>query len=205
MPFEYEQKLVAYIDILGFSNFIKNANKDPYFDRKREYFYALTEIVEEVIKEAPDIWDEFKKLGFKIEYFHFSDTIIISFSWDNHYDIEQKYFIFSRFLEYLGTLQSLFLPIGLLTRGGIAAGNLYHKNNKMDGDALIDAYLLEKELSIYPRIIIDEDLFLQVIQAPPELKNKLPLLYKISEDSLKYVDFLERFDPKLISKYGIAN
>lgn len=58
-----------------------------------------------------------------------------------------------------GFVQSLLLQYGLLLRGGIAVGKLYHDGEIVYGPGLVKAYELESKLAIYPRIIMDSSDF----------------------------------------------
>lgn len=44
---------------------------------------------------------------------------------------------------------------GIFCRGAITSGKLYHTKEMIFGQALIDAYHMEQELAVYPRIIIN--------------------------------------------------
>jgi hypothetical protein len=43
---------------------------------------------------------------------------------------------------------------GVLVRGGITVGNLYHRNGVVIGEALIEAHELESRVANYPRILV---------------------------------------------------
>lgn len=48
------------------------------------------------------------------------------------------------------------LRIGALIRGGYSFGQLYHENNVVFGEAMVDAYNIEKEVAIFPRVVVSE-------------------------------------------------
>ncbi|MDZ4752842.1 MAG: hypothetical protein SGI87_14595 [Flavobacteriales bacterium] len=52
----------------------------------------------------------------------------------------------------------LFSSRGILVRGSITIGQLYHENNEIFGPALIRAHKIE-QTACYPRIVIDRELF----------------------------------------------
>ncbi|WIV13644.1 hypothetical protein [Proteiniborus sp. MB09-C3] len=51
--------------------------------------------------------------------------------------------------------QTLLSQYGLLLRGGIAVGKLYHDSEVVYGPGLVKAYELEDKVSIYPRTIMN--------------------------------------------------
>lgn len=48
--------------------------------------------------------------------------------------------------------------IGVLVRGGVTVGDLYIDNMMVWGQALVDAYRIESEIALYPRIVVDPKL-----------------------------------------------
>ncbi len=52
----------------------------------------------------------------------------------------------------------LLLKYKILIRGAITSGKLYHNNGVLFGEALVNAYNMEKDKACYPRIIYDEAL-----------------------------------------------
>jgi len=60
----------------------------------------------------------------------------------------------------------LLLFRGILTRGGITSGLLYHNSQVVLGRGLIDAYYLESKLAKYPRIVISEDIVSNIFSLP---------------------------------------
>ena len=51
---------------------------------------------------------------------------------------------------------------GYAVRGGIAKGDLVHRGSIIYGPALNVAYRIEKEIAIYPRVIVDKELAQQL-------------------------------------------
>lgn len=47
---------------------------------------------------------------------------------------------------------------GILIRGAITIGNLYHKSGVILGKGMIEAYHLELKSAVYPRIILSKTL-----------------------------------------------
>ena len=64
---------------------------------------------------------------------------------------------FNKILRFIFVVQYMLLQEGIIARGAIAIGNLYHENNIVFGPALVNAYLLQEHNAIFPRTIIDEE------------------------------------------------
>jgi hypothetical protein len=51
------------------------------------------------------------------------------------------------------------MKIGLLVRGGITIGKLYHSGGVVFGEAMVDAYNLESRVAIYPRVAVSSRVY----------------------------------------------
>ena len=134
--YAYEERVIAFLDILGVKELLKD-------DQNRSKIF-----------EAVDILSDYqvdKQANFESTFF--SDSIVISFplSKNDKNNLENL-----RRLVYDVTLKlcaRLFLR-GILLRGSITSGKLYHKGNIIIGQALVDAYEMESKIAFYPRIIL---------------------------------------------------
>ena len=180
--YEYEERVVVYLDVLGWKNLvISEKTKLPQeimgYVTKIEYKHNQNQKIKKT-RRVSDYKD--KNYGFDSEYFNteemsiFSDTIVYSHpaKYAKNLLVDISFFI-------TGLINS-----GLLIRGGITVGNLYHDGNIIIGPALIEAYELENK-AIYPRVICSYEL----------LKN--------SENWEEYFKkfIYEDFDGKKIIKY----
>ncbi|MFM0240281.1 hypothetical protein [Paraburkholderia phytofirmans] len=130
----YTNRVVAFIDILGFKELILR-------DRESEVFAAL-----KLAKESEA--GQFHNAP-KMRLTAFSDSIVIS-------DEVGDGFGYVRLLHFTSYLVWQLLEMGVLTRGGIGHGRLHHENGIVFGPALIEAYELESKQAIYPRILVPE-------------------------------------------------
>jgi len=132
MEIKYEDKIVAFIDVLGFSNLVYSDKLEPISD-----YYNM-------------ILTDFKAAASKkeLEFIMISDSIVLH--------APQSKDSFFAILKVLCSLQHKLLLKGILIRGAISFGQLYvnETDNIIVGTGLINAYNLEKK-AIYPRIIID--------------------------------------------------
>jgi len=99
---------------------------------------------------AREVKSDAQILDNDIQTTSFSDSIIISYKINS---INQLPFI----ITSLRDLLIYFIEQGVLIRGAITRGDLFHLNDRVFGSALIDAYELESIIAVYPRIIIGRD------------------------------------------------
>lgn len=147
----YEDRYVAYFDILGFTNLVRRIDSDP----------ALLHRVVGSLKEA----QAFAPLGpamdqsagnrpgeFFFNMFHmstFSDSIAIS--------AKANPIGLSLVMFHCAFTSTRLMGQGVFVRGAITRGKLYHSDGIVVGEGLISAYLLESKAAIYPRIVIADD------------------------------------------------
>ncbi|WP_439880310.1 hypothetical protein ACSX1A_14235 [Pontibacter sp. MBLB2868] len=167
--FKYTYRLIAFVDILGFKDII-------YRRDANEIFEILRTFQEEGLKETT--FESGPKGREKFDFFPqdlileknkedmeaaakqdrhvsvFSDLIVISYS--NH----KEYFWWSikELIDQLASLQDRLLSKGVLIRGGVTYGKLFHNGQICFGEGIIRAYELESREAIFPRIIIDKNI-----------------------------------------------
>ena len=141
----YEERVVVFIDILGFKDLIYKSKENT--DR-------IGEIVR-VINKLHDLcgqtgMDDDPQNGFKYDrqVSVFSDNIVISYKEVGPalYYLVREAMVIQIALQYLG----------IFVRGGLTIGKLHHNGNTVIGPALISAYELESKTAIYPRIVADK-------------------------------------------------
>lgn len=89
-----------------------------------------------------------------IEITCFSDFIVIS----SEVVKENINVIFSTLVTQVAYISKELLLRNILVRGGVAIGDLYHKDNIVFGQGLIEAYRIESEIAEYPRIVLSDKL-----------------------------------------------
>lgn len=185
---KYDTRLIAFVDILGFKEIIKQSEKNP---AKIELIYSVLDYLK--VWEAPKSWnlkvveiegDAQKKgvenfdISNKTNCTTFSDSIVISVKIDNNVNEMASTLIAN--LAYIG---AILIEQGILIRGAITIGEIIHENNgTVFGQGLIDSYLLESSYSKYPRIILSDKLI---------AKLNYPFGYK--KDRYPYHQYLDRF------------
>ncbi len=141
MSYKYDNRIVAFIDILGFAGKISKSKSDnSSLNQLCEAIYSI----QDYIKEAQDDFD----LPDTSNVTQFSDSIVISLK------MEDSYKMLSIF-QLLKKIQVNLLRENILLRGGIVKGELIHTNELLLGPGLVNAYYLESKCAQYPRIVID--------------------------------------------------
>lgn len=170
---DLDYSIVAFVDILGFSNMVKSDCENKSDSIK--YF----EILREINKET-------QRIG-ACNVTQFSDSVIFSLP------LSQDNYI--KMIKILAEYQRELLYHNIICRGAVAYGKHYKEDDFMFSQALIEAYQLESKDAIYPRIIISKNLleyFKPTIQNPPCLVQE--------KDGFNFVDYLSAADKELSLK-----
>lgn len=180
--YSYTERVVAFIDILGFKNHINksiNNNNSTNSDKFGKIQSALDIISETADKDSP--------INQGKEVTLFSDSIIISF------EIFEKSEVFSTLIALLHMNMEL-LRFGFLIRGGITVGRCFHTQSRVFGPAVNKAYDLEQKAN-YPRIVIDKDVIITGIEnhanhhTPKDESEHLKQLLRKDSDGQWYLDY----------------
>jgi len=140
----YSQRYVAFIDILGFSEHV----------RQSEHASAEAQKLIQILNRISQTWADktlqatHDTLGVEFRSTSFSDCTVLSEA------------VTPKALQYLLFRVSQFaldlLANGFLLRGAIAKGPLHHSEQAVFGPAFLKAYGLEQDIAKYPRIIVDQ-------------------------------------------------
>lgn len=195
---EYENRVIAFIDILGFKEIIKESEQDT---SKIELVYSILEYLKAL--KTSDKWtlqlleieEDAQKRGVgnfdvrnRINTTAFSDSIVISVKIDENVNEMVSTLIVN--LAYVG---AMLLEKGILIRGGITIGNIIHKENGIVfGQGLIDAYILESKNAKYPRLIVSNKLI-----------KRLEYPIKTKKDRYPYHQYIERFEDGCVGFHQI--
>ena len=175
---EYQDSIVAYIDILGFKSLISNSTKDNKLNGVFELIKILSEVEKENYKKIRGI-KNFSNFNISV----FSDCFAISIKNQGTHPCVSL-------LKKLGDIARDLLIKGFLVRGGVAFGKLYHDRGEIFGEALIEAVNLEKT-SVHPRTILTKDI-LKLLRAEQNT-NKSDIdsqLINKNDDNQSSINFL---------------
>jgi hypothetical protein len=176
--FRYEDRVVAIIDILGFSALVKESGSDPTALGKIRQLLRTNELFSKFLDYFPSAQGAF-----------FSDTFVMSMNIPAHQTLHV--------IRETGYLCQYLLMQGLLCRGAIAAGALYHDGSYVAGPALVRAHELESRKAIYPRVILDESAlehWRQDVSEGSANENLAPLV-KEDRDGFHFIDIFSELFP----------
>lgn len=138
---EYVEQIVAFVDILGFSSLIDKIETDE--KSFRTLHWALSHI--QSYKHYSEMGDTAQS---DLEVSVFSDCIVVTSALHHWHSV----------IWAVGWLQAQLLGGGILTRGGISRGKVFHSDGILYGSGMLKAYNIENSAAVYPRIVIDPDL-----------------------------------------------
>jgi hypothetical protein len=144
---QYQEAIVTYIDILGFKNMLSNLDANDIYETLNMFHiqHNQNSLSNHENKHETNI------------YF-FSDSVVrVKFTdgvegWESTATDE---------VISLAVMQLELFKRGILLRGGCTKGMIYSNapSNILFGPALVEAYKIESELSVYPRIVISESVW----------------------------------------------
>lgn len=168
---EYENRVIVFLDILGFKELVNKSRNDRNLVKKitqilgtsknssvDEFFTKFTKYIQDnTLKNAHDIDDRLTT---------FSDFFAMSVPLSNNQELTKNDATNIAILIYATFRQFRRLMLaGLLARGGITSGAVYHLDNTdktsssiLFGPAFNEAYLLESQFANIPRVIISNSL-----------------------------------------------
>lgn len=160
----YEERLVAFLDILGFSNVVKQSSDDESVQRRLYDFlclYSKHDHAKEVFAgfrkgdgsgcDASDY--EALKALYDYRFTQFSDSFIFSIKPEHISSIHYFPILIGQFMLHA-------LDLGFLVRAGIAKGLMIHEEDgPAFGPAFIQAYRIESGQAVFGRAVLSKDAF----------------------------------------------
>ena len=178
----YQQRLLLYCDILGWSaeiatgdtskltaavDFIHSRAKD-YNEQERQRLLARDgKIIQTQI--GPVGPGQINRAALEIQYGAFSDHFVFS--------IPESFG--SRIFSIASKLIIELLRIRFLVRGAIVLGPLHHRDNVIFGPALLEAVNIEENEAFYPRILISDDAAIHCSKLPNDPRYKSMVLDQV--------------------------
>lgn len=145
--YQFRKSYCGYLDILGFSEKIMK-NDIPFFNK---YLKTLnTELIH--IHKNHDLHNVKGLKSFELKVF--TDNFVFGLPWVDRFGESELGEIF----EVLAHIQLTFIKSDVYIRGAISLSELFMNENIVLGPALIEAYKLESEKAIYPRIILSQNM-----------------------------------------------
>lgn len=180
-----ETNIVAFVDILGFSELIKKYDKgempNVLSDIKSASDTAAEFLKMNMSKNDPDMFNWKKDFVVKL----FSDCLCAAIPIKTNY--QDFFYNFLFFSLYISIYQNLLMEKGFFSRGAISLGSFYSDDNMIFSGALVESVELEKK-AIYPRILISPDLLNEIEQHPEKNSKILSELLVIDENQKVFVN-----------------
>lgn len=174
----YEDRLVLFIDFLGFKEHVERSAADPAFLGR--IVHALRQL---------------RKIGLEQEVFasqqmtHFSDSVVLSFR------IDERSAVFWMLNQIVLAVISM-AESGFLVRGAVTIGPLLHTPEVLIGPAMNEAYRLESTEARFPRVIIDPEV-VKVARRhrsgqhlPEEEEQYVRKMLAVDEDDRLWLDYI---------------
>ena len=208
----YEQRLCAFVDILGFRDLVERSQERPVLQGQ------IREVLREVVRARP-VWDRNSPIdviearlarqgvshpkheaaalvqGYAAAErgSSFSDSLVLSATLNDRAvaGLVTSLLILSRGLARLGKY----------VRGAVCLGPLCHEQDLCFGPALINAYNLEKD-AIYPRIVFTPDAYAEVVKVNLSSIGSLISYLRQDAGGQWFLDFLTQVAPHLADTFG---
>jgi hypothetical protein len=189
MPAAYEEQVTAFVDFLGFSE-ASTGGLEEIRTKLLELLISISHLRGEFdVRSTP--MPGGSTLTIKPAVSTFSDHIVISFPLEptrqtTGLSEEVAGLVIMGQLEaLLGRIAAAALRIGFLVRGGITVGKLYHSAGVVFGEAMVEAYLLESQIAVYPRVVLST----RIVNRPQWLKDTIGMAR--DHDGLFYLDYFK--------------
>ena len=190
---KYEDRVVAFIDILAFAHLLNKTKIDNDQNNlaDNEEFISQLYHAFERIRELIGVDEQVEGVAESRQVTQFSDSIVISF------DLRDEPIEFKYMLGELLHLTTELLKSGILIRGGISYGSLIHTDKILFGPAMVHAYMVESQAAISPRIILPKSLydkdseFRSLLDYEDKTGMDLNDLLTRDEDDFFYLDYFD--------------
>jgi hypothetical protein len=139
----YSERIIAFIDLLGFSRDVRMIEDRPGL------LLSIDAVLSAIVRCKRDL-DELRERGelrFDARLTQISDAVVLS------YQIEPG--AFGRAISHAAFIGNVCVRRGYRPRGIITIGKVVHDADRLYGRGLIDAYTAEREHIGDPRIAID--------------------------------------------------
>ena len=195
LPPQYTESLVAFYDILGFSAFVR-AHPDA---KDIHRLFQQIKRVASFSRESTEVFGQ--------RFIHFSDTVIRTTPFIRADGLRNRFgILFHELLAAVHFQLDLVSREQVFLRGAITHGLIFHGETEVYGPGVIRAYELEKDVAVFPRIIIDPILLTlferaQVLRSEDndfaEEQEYCFSLLKCGDDGIWFVDYLSAAEREL--------
>ncbi len=139
--FAYEKRLLLFLDILGFREIVERTVEElDYLGKVINALDRIGELADDAGLQKSSVVTQF------------SDSIVVS------YRVDEESGVFHLLTKIAFCVVDL-ISLGFLVRGAVTIGDLYHDEHRIVGPAMVRAYEMESKNAIYPRVIVDAQIF----------------------------------------------
>ena len=177
--------LIAYIDILGIKEKLSSNN-----EKVRKFNLSM---LNHFVEEAKNGCGSAEYLLDDIDIVCYSDNLLFAYDTTKASDRDDYIHKCHCLIVYVLCMQELALANGFMVRGSILFGDLYIdiEKNFVCGKGLIDAYIQESQLAVYPRIItIDKELLSIIDDIVFGNGSTLHNIFRKDFDNIYFLDYL---------------
>ncbi len=183
---EYQKKLILFLDLLGFKSFINEKTQldDNYVMHIQSIINLIETIRDDFCLDASINPNQRLRsnLFSNSRITQFSDSIIMS----SFYLVEDH---LKETLVDIVAMQCNAIYSGFLFRGALTYGDILHTDKYLFGPGFIDAYEMERDKAVYPRIIISDSVINNVNSTCKACDD----LIVTDKDGIKYLDIFSGF------------
>lgn len=198
----YDLRYVAFLDLMGFKSMVEQSIDNQII--LNNINVALSYIGNMQHDNYNGIM-AMVDLGKQVTAF--SDSIIVS------YDASMPGGGFHVLMDLVYICNDL-LGVGIPVRGGVTVGQLIHDEQKCFGPAMIEAYLMESQKALFPRIIINQSVLEYDLTKSGEAntieyeEEYLRRIIKVDPlDKLLFLDYMKQWnefdEPEVYNEYII--
>lgn len=170
MPIELKSYIVAFIDLLGFSAMVAHDCETPNGEQKFiESLYECHIETKNLKKDYPDL-----------QLIQFSDSVVFA--------LPYSIFNYESLIKMIAGYQYNLLSKGILCRGGMSYGKHFSTEDFLFSHGMIEAYRLESQVAVTPRVIVSTELLDLVNPNIDKDAIKLPIAQE--NDGLFFINYL---------------
>ena len=157
MTRKFDDRYLAFVDVLGFRSIVKRmAKSDRLFETVRDALKRLNRQARQFRKYNSATR---RRKGGALAALPKGDLQMTAFS--DCYVLSETFPAW-HVLAAVQALGARFLTEGILIRGAVVRGGAYHHGGVLFGPAVVEAYELESEVAKYPRILVTDEVRLNV-------------------------------------------
>lgn len=180
--------LIVFLDILGYKEKVRKGNVS-----KEKLLKSTIELVSE-IKSIPDYckFDD-EIIGVRT----FSDNFLIYYKLNEELTHRDASIVFDILYRVCYTQYCFLGQYKLMIRGGVVIDKMYVNDDIVFGEGLIASYELENKVAIYPRIVLDDNTFNELIKISKLLPSRIDTDFIMPQDydGVRYLDYYRFINP----------